>query len=279
MDKVTIADSAFLQYGKSMSFTQDNYQVPLTYFEWEFADPQEARFVTDGYIKYARGKGQVAILLEPFFMHPENYLAAMDKDFDHVLTHNMNFVDNNENWLWYPFGGSSISFDLWKVYEKTKNISLISTRKATLLGHRMRREVSIKHAYKFDAIFGEKEFTRKFDCLADFRFSLVIESEKTPVFFNEKLIDCFSVGTIPIYWGCTGIRHIFDPRGIVFAEDMDEIDHILDRVDENYYKACLPAVKENLEIAKEYRIPEDWIYQHYPSLFAEKTYARNKWEV
>lgn len=269
MDKVTIADSAFLPYSKSASLGKENPFGP-THFEWEFADPQTARFVTDGYLKYAKGAGQVAWLLEPFFLHPEDYLMAMEKNFDFVLTHNMNFV-TNKNWLYYALGGSWIPFEKWKVYNKTKNVSMISTYKTSMLGHRLRREVAEKYADKFDVFGGTQEsITRKFDCLADYRYSVVIESEKTPFFFNEKLIDCFAVGAIPIYWGCPTDDMPFDPSGIIQVYSVDEIGDILESIDANQYNSRLPAVRYNLEIAKKYRITEDWIFYRYPFLFEKR---------
>lgn len=250
-----------------MASTQDNYQVPLTYFEWEFADPEEARFVTDGYIKHAKGEGQIAILLEPFFLHPENYMTAIEKNFDYVLSHNHYFVINNPGWLWYPYGGSSISPDLWKVYEKNKNVSMISTQKSSTTGHKMRREISAKYSGKLDGVFGEKEFTRSFDCLSNFRFSVVIENEKSQFWFTEKLIDCFSVGTIPIYWGCEDVGYYFNPEGIIQFDYMGELPNILAEADERHYLDKLKAAKDNLETARRYSIPENWIYAHYPFLF------------
>lgn len=268
MDKVTIADSAFLPYGKSASLGSENPFGP-THFEWEYADPQMARFVTDGNLKYARGEGQIAWLLEPFFLHPEDYLTAMEKKFDFVLTHNMNFV-TNKNWLYYDLGGSWIPFEKWRVYNKTKNVSLISTYKTSMIGHRLRREAAEKYADRLDVFGGTPEsIARKFDCLADYRYSVVIESEKTPYFFNEKLIDCFAVGTIPIYWGCPIRGTLFDPAGIIQVRNVDEIGDILEKADKINYESRLPAVRENLETAKQYRITEDWIFNKYPFLFGK----------
>lgn len=268
MDKVTIADCNFLQYVKSASVGQDNSSVAPTYFEWELADAQTSRFVSDAMLKFARGEGQVAWLQEPFCLHPEDYHMALSKKFDYVLTHNRYFVENYD-WLWYPFGGSWIDFNTWKVYKKSKNISMILSEKNSLPGHKLRHQVAQKYAGQI-SIFGLESRVRKFDALADFRYSIVIQAERSFSFFNEALIDCISVGTIPIYWGCPDIGTFFDPRGMIQVENIDEIESNILYNDATYYKSCLPAIKENIERAKKYRIVEDWIYNAYPFLFKEK---------
>ena len=41
-------------------------------------------------------------------------------------------------------------------------------------------------------------------------------------YFNEKIIDCFFSGTIPIYWGTKNISKYFDENGIIFFPNIDE---------------------------------------------------------
>lgn len=266
MDKVTIADNLFLQYGKSAFLGQDNARLAPTHFEWELSDARSARFVTDSFIQGACGKGQVAWLLEPFLMHPENYYAAVQKGFDHVLTCNRYFA-SNFGWLWYPHGGSWIDFNAWKVYRKTKNVSIVLSDKNSMPGHKLRHEIVDRLAERFDDIFGLREKVRMLDGLAPYRFSVIVENERAPGYFTEKLIDCLSVGTIPIYWGCPDTDCYFDTRGILHIGNAGEVEYFLDRLNENYYNACLPAIRSNLEYAKIYRIVEDRIFEKYPFLF------------
>lgn len=263
--KFTIADGEFLPYGKSESLGGDNVGVGPTYFDWEAADPKTARFVTDRYIKDARGTGQVAWLSETFMLHPENYLEAMKKPFDAVLTHNRYFAQNL-GWLWFPHGGSWIDFNLWGMHEKTKDVSLILSDKNSLPGHKLRHEVAKHFGDKLD-IFGLPERTRKFDCLAPYRYSIVIESERCAGFFSEKLIDCISVGTIPIYWGDPDVDRFFDNWGMIPFDELDDIERILTMTGDVTYRNCLGGMAKNLEFAKQYRISEDWILSHYPELF------------
>lgn len=83
--KIKIADNGFTLSQKSAFAGCDNIDLAPAHFEWERADVKDARFVTDSLIKDAAGPGQVAWLLEPFFLHPENYVTAMQKPFDAVI--------------------------------------------------------------------------------------------------------------------------------------------------------------------------------------------------
>lgn len=271
MDKVTIADCSFLQYEKSCSIGGENHGVGPTNFEWELDNARNARFVTDSFIKDAIGEGQVALILESFFLHPENYLIAMQKPFDYVLTTNRYFETNRTNWLWYPHCGSWIAFDKWGLHEKTKNISLILSEKRSMRGHALRHEVVERFGKSIDDIYGyDHRRIAKFDGLAPYRYSVVIEPERCDGLFSEHLIDCISVGTIPIYWGCRDIGEFFVESGIVKVDNLDDIKDALDLLGEKDYKNYLDDVKLNLKMAEEYRIAEDWIFNQYPFLFERR---------
>lgn len=265
MDKMIIADCAFLPYGKSMAYGQDNKDCLPDHFEWELCDPLSARFVTDGFIPLSKGDGQIAWLLEPFLLHPSYYFATRERNFDYVLTSNK-YLARNYGWLWYPYGGSFIAPELWQVYKKSKDISMISTRKRMVPGHTLRLEIIERHKEKLD-IFGMDSLTRKFDCLQPYRYSIVVEGERCSSYFTEKLIDCFSVGTMPIYWGCPDIGLYFNTGGIIEVESIEQLGAILEVATPSFYKSCLPAIKENMKIAKQYRTPENWVFEKYPFLF------------
>lgn len=273
MQTVTIADCGFLLTGTRSAFIGgENVGVGPSHFEWERTDPLTARLVTDAFISHARGQGQVAWLIEPFFLHPGNYTAALDGDFDFVLTHDDTFVANRENWLWYPAGGSWIAFDRWGIRPKTRNISMLLSNKRMTRGHRMRHEIIAAYGKMLDAVMGLDKRVTTFEALADFRYSVIVENEKSRYWFTEKLIDALSVGTIPIYWGCPDIGRFFDSRGVIEFDDLADLGNILAWLkqpgvaDEDYARR-LPAAQNNLEVAKRYRVCEDWIFDHYPHLF------------
>ena len=55
----------------------------------------------------------------------------------------------------------------------------------------------------------------KAEALAQYAFSIAIENSQQDTYFTEKLIDCFSTGTVPIYWGTRKISEYFDMRGVI----------------------------------------------------------------
>lgn len=263
--KVTVADSLFLQYARSIKLGGGNENVTPTHFEWELADPERARFVTDSHIKDARGPGQVALLLESFFLHPENYLSAMEKPFEAVLTHNSYFA-KHKNWLWFPHGGSFVPLDQWKVHKKTKGVSLLCSPKRSLWGHRKYHYLAERFGDHLD-VYGLDGHVDKLTAIAPYRYTVVVEAEETVDFFSEKLIDCLALGTIPIYWGCPNIGDYFDVHGLVRVNSTEEVAEALGKLNTKFYSARKDVIGENLEIARRYAIPEDWIWNEYPQLF------------
>lgn len=263
--KIPIADNLFLQYTKSAFIGGDCIGVSPMNFEWELAEPQDARFVTDSFVSRVDGRGKVAWLLEPFFLHPENYFAAMNGNFDVVLTHNQYFAQN-KGWKWYPHGGSWIAEKDWGIKDKLGNISILLSNKKSMAGHRLRHEIVDKFSNRID-VFGLNKRVRPIEAYGPYCYSIIVENECVPGYFTEKLIDCLSVGTIPIYCGCPNIGDYFNTSGIIQFRTLGELSEII-RFLEN--KKCKYNVKtSNMEIAKRYRVCEDNLFMMYPELFRE----------
>lgn len=260
---VTICDHLFLEHTKSASIGGGNIGVGPTHFEWQYADAQTARFVTDSDIKHARGKGQVAWMLEPVSLHRENYLLAYERkdEFDAVLTHSLPEVFRSS---YYPYGGSWIAFDQWGMHRKTKNISILLSKKNTMIGHRLRHRIAAEFGDYVDVFMGIPD---KIEALAPYRFSIVIESESVVSYFTEKIVDCLCVGTIPIYWGDPYIGKYFDKDGIVPGYSMSQIWNAIEEAGEAKYESMLESVRRNIDHCRDWAICEDNIYAMYPELF------------
>lgn len=260
---VTICDHTFIEHSRSASLGGDNTKVYPQYFKWEYADAMTARFVTGGDIKHARGYGQVAWLLEPYDLHPENYRMAWERqeEFDAILMHSHHETFGAK---WYPYGGSWIHRDDWGHHHKTKLISMIISDKDTMPGHKLRKIVEKEFHQDIDIW---KDFPDKVDALAPYKYSIVIESEKADFYFTEKLIDCLCVHTVPIYWGCN-LNMFFNTDGIIKATDFlfQQIAKVLESGEDDYWSHS-DAVLQNAKLAQNYAITEDRIYYAYPELF------------
>jgi len=260
---VTICDHLFLEHTQSASIGGGNIGVGPTHFRWKYADAKEARFVTDSDIKHARGKGQIAWLLEPPDLHPENYdvTAQRRSEFDAVLVHSYpRFMAAK----WYPFGGSWIPFEKWDMYEKKYDVSILLSEKNSMRGHKFRHQIVNVFGDRIDVFEG---IPNKFEALAPYRYSIIIESQSVPDYFTEKLIDCMSVGTMPIYYGSPEIGKHFHEAGMMRIWSIADVSRALDMANERYYNFRKTKLIKNLMIAKDYAICEDRIFEMYPELF------------
>jgi hypothetical protein len=97
----------------------------------------------------------------------------------------------------------------------------------------------------------------------DYRYSIVCETCRENGLFTEILLDCFAMGTVPVFWGAPDIGNYFDERGIISFDTMQDIAYLLSLADQKYYEHVKPYVKANLRLVEEYRSTEDWLYTNY----------------
>lgn len=179
--------------------------------------------------------------------------------FDRIYTFDKELLKKDARFVFLPFGGCWIEDQDWKVYPKTKNVSVIASFKKELEGQRLRHQVIQKMADQLDGVFGSgyQKFDYKCDILKDFRYSIVIENCRRDYYFTEKLLDCFAVGTVPIYWGCPGINRFFNTDGIISFKNMRQLRKILQSINEEDYYSRILAVEDNLHRISSYVMPED----------------------
>jgi hypothetical protein len=72
-------------------------------------------------------------------------------------------------------------------------------------------------------------------------------------------MDCFAVGTIPVYLGAPDIGEHFNIDGIIVLDKDFDINNLTERL----YRDKLDIVKENFERVLQYDVLEDWIYKRY----------------
>jgi hypothetical protein len=148
------------------------------------------------------------------------------------------------------------------IYPKTKLVSMISSSKSWLPGHKHRLKWVEELKDKVD-LFGSgrpNELKDKEDGIRDYMFSVSIENDNSDSYFCEKLTDNFAMGTVPVYWGSKKIveRH-FDSRGVIFLED----DPTLSTLSKEKYESMMPYIQNNFELVKLIPIAEDYIYENY----------------
>ena len=263
-EKIKIADNTFSH--SILGYCSD-FQISEN-FEWDRVVPNsnENLVVTDNFLtsNLPPSKNKIAWLIEPICVAPQHYNYVINNlmKFDYILTHEKTLLELDYNTKFIPFGCCWIPEEEQEVYDKTKNISVISSNKTFTDGHKLRHEVIQKFGDKMD-VFGRGydpiEF--KIDGLKDYRFSVVIENCKRDYWFTEKLIDCFATGTIPIYWGCPSIGDFFNTDGMLIFDSMDELEYILDKCNEDLYNSKLDEIKDNFEKSKNFLLPDEHVYK------------------
>jgi len=258
--KVKIVDSMFSHVKYSTIFQESKYMC----WDRNILPDEELVIYTDFSVQNVsdKVKHKIAWLLESPDITPQAYdwISKNNKKFDYVLTHQKNFLDRGENFIFSPTGGCWIKPEDQKIYDKTKNISIIASGKRMTHGQKLRHLIIGLYNNKMDVYGrGYSPVEYKLDALKEYMFSVTIENTNKDYYFSEKLIDCFMTGTIPIYFGPPSIGKFFNEKGIIMFQD-DDFD--IDSLNEELYDNMLPYIRENFEKAKEYIIAEDYIYKN-----------------
>jgi hypothetical protein len=147
-----------------------------------------------------------------------------------------------------------------QIFEKNKLVSMISSNKSMVSGHRKRLEFVNKFRDQVD-LYGRgfKDISCKEDGLRDYMFSIAVENAVYDTYFTEKLTDCFATGTIPVFYGCKGITEYFNKDGIIFLDDEFDVSTLT----EELYYSKMDAIKDNFQRSLEFPVAEDYMYQTY----------------
>lgn len=212
---------------------------------------------------------KVALLIEPRGLSEVHYDKAWElrSHFHSILTYDRQLVEEGEPFKFYPVGGSWIRE--WDMFHKSSEVSILTSDKKTTQGHLLRHAIVERFEDRLH-VYGEpytSYLPSKVPTLRRYRYAIIVESDQRDWYFTEKLIDCISQGTIPIYWGCPDIGRFFDMDGILTFGSVDELETVLKKIGPTDYKKRLPAAAWNLEAAREFRCAEDWIVENYTDIF------------
>lgn len=222
------------------------------------------------------------IMLESRAIVPQDYNIfkknkGLEREFEKIFTYDdqlLNEVGNAAFYpvcaaVWYGVDDSIATLDAKAYEKKERNISIVSSGKATCNLHRFRMEVArlCKRENLADT-FGTFDGGRPCpieETLARYRYSIAIENNISDYFFCEKLTNCFAAQTIPIYLGAKKIDEFFNIDGIIKLEvkDLKDISKILQQCDEKEYMRRLPAVLDNYQRVQEYLNMDDYLYLNY----------------
>lgn len=267
---IKLVDASFKE-AHSFGFAGENRGEKPELIQWDRSQPtaDDTVVFTDSFLfkhKDYPARRRIALLIESPAIRPGIYkwIETHFDEFDIVFTHQRYLVEFGYPFLFYALGGSWINE--WDIFPKSKMTSILLSFKTGTDGHKLRHQVAkLSNVDTYGS--GVGEYVLPPVALRDYRFTVVIENTKSDAYFSEKLIDAISQGCVPIYWGCPNIRRFFNPAGMIFWDDIEELDAILKSLRPEDYVRHLPYLNENFERAKEFRCPEDWIMRVYPGEF------------
>jgi hypothetical protein len=237
------------------------------YFNWDFFNGTgEYDFYIDGDISLgiknkSDGNKKILWTLEsPYFNNGvfdyiKINMSEVLETFDIIFTYNDELLNINDKFQFVPAMGSWIKEPMIK--NKTKLISMVTSNKTITPQQKFRVDFANANKNKID-IYGRgfNQILNKDEGIEDYMFSVCIENSTTDTYFTEKILDCFALGTIPIYKGTKKILNYFDGEGILFLDDVE-----LNDITEELYNSKLKHVKKNFNKVKDLMVPEDIIYK------------------
>lgn len=142
-------------------------------------------------------------------------------------------------------------FSAWKP-PKTHGVSLITSAKTSLPGHRARLRFALavkRHFGKEIDLFGRgiADFSDKAQVLAGYKYHIAIENSRLDHYWTEKLADPFLTLTYPIYYGPANLDEYFPPDAFtaIDIEDLEDAKRKISRVlDEDPYGDALGDLLE-----------------------------------
>lgn len=172
------------------------------------------------------------------------------------------------------YGTTWINEQYRKIYVKNKLCSIIASNKKNTTGHKLRHSIIDYlimnnnnnvdfYGSRFNNLpyMNTKPYTnehsgdhisnKKINGLKDYMFSICILPSKIDYEFDEKLIDCFLTGTVPIFWGCPSIDKFFNIKGMIIFDTMEECINIINSINIEKYNEMKPYIDENFKIANE----------------------------
>tara|TARA_R110001599_G_scaffold166503_1_gene355989 strand:+ start:3147 stop:3944 length:798 start_codon:yes stop_codon:yes gene_type:complete len=257
-DKLYIIDTLF-----SHAHSSSWYNKPEE-FEWVRSPNDDHIFLTDNSLNLVDSidaNNKYAWLIESPRITPHAYefIKNNHNKFNKIFTFSKDLLELSENTVLAPIGGCWIKKEDRLIHNKSKDVSIILSQKKTTEGHRLRHAIINKYS-EIDSFGFNNYIENKIIGLKNYRFSIIIENCKEDYYFTEKLIDCFMTGTVPIYWGCPSIGDFFNEDGMIIFDNIENIESILEYISEDKYQQMVSSVKANYELAKNYLVCDDLIF-------------------
>lgn len=216
----------------------------------------------------------IVMLLEPRSMIAPayEYVEAHPDLFRYIFTHDSKLLELPQarmlNWG-----------DVWLTTDssKTKGISLVTSPKNWCPLHKARLELYnyFKDRPEVDCFYGDWNNSeipniQPQDYLENYKFSIIIENDLDDYWYTEKILNCFSTKTVPIYVGATRIGELFNAGGIIQVRDWQEVPQIVARLNLSDYETRIDAINDNFNRVEPWETPwKERFFRDYGDLLEE----------
>lgn len=221
----------------------------------------------------------ILVLQEPneyFGLH--DWAIKNQELFHIIMTWDDRVLNNCSNAIFFKFGNTWFTPEQYNVkYDKKFQVSHLCGKLLKTYGQSIRHEILARRneiiiPTKFFDVYGDRyniEDARKgkAEVFGDSMFGIAIENTSHNGYFTEKIIDCFLLKTIPIYWGCSNINNFFDGDGIIKFENADDLIYIINNLNEEYYTSRKEVIEKNYQLALEYLDYEKTIVDKIKEIF------------
>lgn len=259
--------STAFQSTDAIEWTRDNLQ-------WDGITVFTDSYILDPIVSEVKSPIKVGWLHEPGCLWPRLYQEVTKPEtynqFDFILTYSEPLLNHSsKKFKKVLYSGVWIPQAEWGLRQKTRNISMLYGAKRTTRGHQIRHEIAEalgdKYGIDYYGAWGTPTtygWETKLQVLRDYKYSIVVETCREDNLFTEILLDCFALGTIPLFWGCPNIGEYFEGLGVLSFRTIQELESLIRELDEHVYDYLLTFARENLRRVGKYRITEEWLCEH-----------------
>ena len=207
----------------------------------------------------------IMVLQEPneyFGYH--KWVVENQEIFNVILSWSDLVLNNCKQAIYLPFGGTWFKPDQYeKKHNKEFKVAHLRGKLLKTYGQSIRHEIYDREneiiitPTKFFDVYGSRDIIEearigKEEVFGDCQYGVVIENTSHRGYFTEKILDCFLLKTIPIYWGCSNIGDFFNEDGIIKFGNTDEFVYITNSLKDGDYGWKTNAIEENYQLALKY---------------------------
>ena len=213
----------------------------------------------------------IALMIEPRPIEPRGYDFLLKDNnwqkFKYIFTHDSELLQfPNTKFV------SNFSIYDWSDIPKTKFCSMISSDKEMCELHIVRKRLARELKGKID-VFGTIDGGERVDTYtshAPYRFAVIMENYIDDYWFTEKILNCFSNKTVPIYYGAKKISEFFNPNGIIEVNNIEGLKQCVNIMSGDYgirwYEGRQSAIQDNYNRVGKYENLETWFFNEYGGL-------------